>query len=543
VIDDDLSLDELRRRLEEAEETLRAIRCGEVDALIVDDPAGAERVYTLRGADTPYRVFVEQMHEGAVTLMPEGFILYCNHQFAALVGRPLEDVIGASLASLVVEDDREGLDALLGARRGRRQLHLASATGEPVPVYVSLSSLGDSPEDVLSVIVTDVRELRRAEVLRAEAEAASQAKDHFLAVLSHELRTPLTPVLTGIALLERDQTLSPRSREFVEVLRRNVELEARLIDDLLDLTRIARGKVNLDKRPIDLGTVIEHAIDVCRPDIEARRLHFGVDWGPRPYIVEADATRVQQVLWNLIKNAIKFTPHGGCVGLRCWCDGDDALVEVSDSGLGIEPSELAHIFDAFVQAERSTTRHFGGLGLGLAISKALVEMHGGRIHAHSDGPNTGARFTVRLPMSRDGLAAAGGMAAADRRAGAGPLRILLVEDHGDTAEMVAAVLELEGHRVHMAADVATALEAAAHETFDLLVSDLGLPDGSGLDVMRALRSRGQTVPGIALTGYAQETDVEQSRAAGFEAHMVKPVDPARLLEVFAEVARRPGAPS
>ena len=239
-----------------------------------------------------------------------------------------------------------------------------------------------------------------AEQAKAAAEQANRAKDHFLAVLSHELRTPLTPVVMGLSMLQDRPDLDPAMRETLEMVRRNVELEARLIDDLLDVSRIAQGKIELSRGPVELCTVIQRAVEVCKPDIEARRLHFGVDLGPAaPYWVEADASRLQQVFWNLLKNAIKFTPHGGCVGIRCRPNenarGRRGQRQRDRDRAG---GAVARIFNAFEQAERSITQQFGGLGLGLAISKALVEMHGGRIEAHSEGRDKGATFRVRLPL-------------------------------------------------------------------------------------------------------------------------------------------------
>jgi two-component system CheB/CheR fusion protein len=385
-----------------------------------------------------------------------------------------------------------------------------------------------------------------AEHAKARAEEANRAKDHFLAVLSHELRTPLTPVLTAIALLQKDPTLSARTRTHVDIMRRNVELESRLIDDLLDLTRIAHGKLEMDRRRFDLCTVIQRAIEVCRADIEARRLHFGVDLGPRPYVVEGDPARLQQVFWNVLKNAIKFTPHEGCVGVRCRRDDGSVVVEILDSGIGLEPAEVARIFDAFAQAERSITRQFGGLGLGLAISKALVDAHDGTIEARSDGRNRGATFIVRLPTVAlpDGVETASSATAPARteRRDRQTLRILLVEDHGDTADMIVEVLEGDGHHVETAGDVATALESALRARFDLLVSDLGLPDGSGLELMQELRARGNRLPGVAVSGYGHTHDIQRSRDAGFHSHLVKPVDPDRLLEaVDRAVGGRPAA--
>ena len=256
-----------------------------------------------------------------------------------------------------------------------------------------------------------------------------------------------------------------------------------------------------------------------------------------PYWVEADASRLQQVFWNLLKNAIKFTPQGGCVGIRCRPNGECVVVEVNDSGIGIEPAALPRIFNTFEQAERSITQQFGGLGLGLAISKALVEMHGGKIEAHSEGRGKGATFRVRLPLcARRPAQRLPTMGTWCPCPGAvRPLHILLVEDHGVTAKMMRIVLTADGHTVESAGDVATALELAGQQAFDLLVSDLGLPDGSGHDLIRQLRQRGHKFPGIALSGYGQAEDIERSREAGFSAHLTKPASREAVLAAVASV--------
>ena len=393
-----------------------------------------------------------------------------------------------------------------------------------------------------SGIAMDITDRKRAEeeveaAAKAAAEQANRAKDHFLAVLSHELRTPLTPVVMGVSMLQDRADLDPAVRETLEMVRRNVEMEARLIDDLLDVSRIARERSNCSRSPVELCTVIQRAVEVCKPDIEAGRLNFGVDLGPAaPYWVEADVPRLQQVFWNLLKNAIKFTPHGGCVGIRCRPDEEHVVVEVNDSGIGIEPEALPRIFNAFEQAERSITRQFGGLGLGLAISKALVEMHGGTIEAHSEGRGKGATFRIRLPLTAPAGQPERRRAAAPRNCAVRPLQILLVEDHGVTAKMMRMVLTADGHTVETAGDVATALELAGQQAFDLLVSDLGLPDGSGHDLMRQLRQRGHKFPGIALSGYGQEEDIQRSREAGFAAHLTKPASREAVVEAVAFVA-------
>jgi PAS domain S-box-containing protein len=373
-----------------------------------------------------------------------------------------------------------------------------------------------------------------AECAKTAAEEANRAKDHFLAALSHELRTPLTPVVMGVSMLQDRHDLDPAAREALEMVRRNVEMETRLIDDLLDVARIARGKIELTRRPVELSTIIDRAVEVCKPDIDARGLEFGVDLGPAaPYWVEADAVRLQQVFWNLLENAIKFTPHGGCIGIRCRPHEDHVLAEVSDSGIGVEPEALPRIFKAFEQAERPTARQFGGLGLGLAISKTLVEMHGGTLSVHSDGRNQGATFRVRLPLCAPaGRSDAPASAPPERRV-ARPLLILLVDDHRVTAKMMRMVLTEAGHSVETAGDVATALALASQGSFDLLLSDLGLPDGSGHDLLRELRSRGHTFPAIALSGYGQEDDIRRSREAGFAIHLTKPASQEAVVEAIA----------
>jgi two-component system CheB/CheR fusion protein len=318
--------------------------------------------------------------------------------------------------------------------------------------------------------------------------------------------------------------------------RRNVELESRLIDDLLDVTRIARGRIELSRKPIDLRTIIQRAVEVCTPDIEARHLHFGTDFQNESLMVQADAARLQQVFWNLLKNAVKFTPHDGNLAIRAWRHNGHAMVEVSDSGAGIEPESISKIFNAFEQAQPLITRHFGGLGLGLAISKALVEMHGGTIVARSDGRDRGATFTVQLPIAEiaaDAPDQPSSPASAARAASTLPKRnILYVEDHGDTARILSRLLCSEGHTVERAGDVETALNMATSGNFDLLISDIGLPDGTGHDLMRELRSRGNTIPGIALSGYGMASDIAASREAGFFEHLTKPTDVTRLLEAI-----------
>jgi PAS domain S-box-containing protein len=373
---------------------------------------------------------------------------------------------------------------------------------------------------------------------RAEAERASRAKDEFLAVLSHELRTPLTPVLLTVSLMESHPELPADLREDVATIRRNVELESRLISDLLDLTRVAQGKLQLEEQQVDLHLVVRSAVEICRREQSAR---LAVELGAARHTVVGDATRLQQVLWNLVNNAQKFTPPDGVITVRSSDAGPGRVrVEVSDTGAGIDPSVLPRLFNAFEQGEARVSRQQAGLGLGLTISKKLAEAHGGTITAFSEGRGRGATFTVELPVV-DALAPQAKpprparLPAAERS-----MKVLLVEDHEPTLKVLSKLLGMMGHRVTGAASVAEAAAAADRDGFDLIISDLGLPDGSGLDVMRQLKDR-YSGRAIALTGYGMESDVEATRNAGFALHLTKPVDMASLEAAIRCV--QPGAAS
>ncbi len=380
------------------------------------------------------------------------------------------------------------------------------------------------------------QELKRA---NAMAETASRAKDQFLAMLSHELRTPLTPVLM-IAADARDNARTPEHlRETFEMIRQNLELEARLIDDLLDVMRIVRGKMPFHFEGVDAHAQVARAVEICRGEARAKGLRMSVELGAADHHVLADAARLQQVLWNLIKNAVKFTPEGGTVVIRTR-DGDGRLVvEVADNGIGIDPAHLPNIFNAFEQGENVITRRFGGLGLGLAISRSIAEGHGGQLSADSQGRDRGATFTLTLPVETPSTAPEPAPAPpSDGRANRADLRLLLVEDDAMTARIMAKLLRQNGYVVTTANSVAGALEVPGDD-YDLVVSDIGLPDGSGLDLMRAILRR-RDVPGIALTGYGMEEDVAKSRQAGFVAHLTKPLDFAKLDSMIRKVATPDG---
>jgi signal transduction histidine kinase/DNA-binding response OmpR family regulator len=364
---------------------------------------------------------------------------------------------------------------------------------------------------------------KAAQRARAESERANVAKDSFLAMLSHELRTPLTPVLTSVLALEQTDDLSDEVRASLQMIRRNVELEARLIDDLLDLTRISKGKVQLSLEEVDAHLLLRNAVEICQADIDKKNLALRTDFAAENVHLEADPARLQQIFWNLIKNAVKFTPEGGRLEIRTQNNNGQLQVQVSDSGMGIDAETLPKIFNAFEQGDRM---QLGGLGLGLAISKALVETHSGTLTAESPGQNQGATFTAMFPVAEHN-AGASKNAIPSLPVARKAMRVLLVEDHEDTNRSLTQLLRRRGYHVQAAHSVESALEAAAQERFDVLVSDIGLPDGSGIELMQKLKGDHQ-IFGIALTGFGMEEDLRRSHDVGFTHHLIKPVDLNRL---------------
>ena len=364
---------------------------------------------------------------------------------------------------------------------------------------------------------------------KEQAEAASRAKDRFLAVLSHELRTPLSPVLLLLSAMQNDPELPQRLRDDVLTVLRNVQLETKLIDDLLDLSRVITGKLRLDRASTDVHALLQHVCDSSAAEFAAKSISLQLELRAPQHRVEADSARLQQVIWNLLRNALKFTEPGGRVAVSTSNPHPGELrIAVSDSGVGIRPEALPKIFDAFEQGDPVVTQRFGGLGLGLAISKAVIEMHQGVISAASPGPGQGSVFTVELPAQQAPAPIhkkySPPAAASD---GKPPIRVLLVEDHVDTARALSRLLSVTGYSVGMAGTVASALKLAAAEPFDVMVSDIGLPDATGFELMRRVRDE-FGLKGIALTGFGQDDDLARSREAGFSDHVVKPVDIARL---------------
>lgn len=373
-------------------------------------------------------------------------------------------------------------------------------------------------------------------LLNEELRHASKAKDDFLAVLSHELRTPLTPALAAAGYLADHDDLPAELRDEANAIRAGVQLEARLIDDLLDLTRITRGKIELDRQIVDAHDLVQKTLEIVREDVRRSRLDVVSDLKATDYHVLADPVRLQQVFWNLLNNAVKFTANGGRITVTTWNEAGRFALEVRDTGVGIQPELQERIFGAFEQGEHSIRRQFGGLGLGLTIAKTLLDLHGGTIAVRSEGKNHGASFQVTLSVVAPAKVAPSKRVPRSAPIGKG-LDLLLVEDHVQTLQVLSGLLRKRGHKVATADSVESALQLLEENKFDALISDIGLPDGSGCDVMRAAKQR-QALPGIALSGFGMEEDVRRSKEAGFGHYLTKPVDFHNLEACLGGIASR-----
>lgn len=753
---------ELHRRLEEAEETLRAIRGGEVDALVVDGPGG-EMVYTLTSADYPYRLMIDEMNEGAVSVSPDSLILYSNRNFGGILGLPETSMTGASLRDYVVPELRDQFieDLEKSRQQGiRREYILKAGTGKDVPVLMSFAKLQPQTNSV-NIVVTDLtaqkgmeerlrhakdgleeqvsdrtKELRDSEArlfrilehsaadlkamrrlneigtrcardgddvngcleeilnvaieisgadkgniqlldltsgtlvmlahrgfdnafleffasvdeadtacghamqsqqrviveditaseiylgkpslkmlldadvravqsvplvssagnllgmisthfstphrpseqelrlmdllarqtadylerkrveeereqllsreheLRETAEEANRLKDEFLAIMSHELRNPLNVILGYAELLLRVDEIksSENLRRMADAVKRNAVAQSKLIRDLLDLSRLRSGKLELNRETISPVTSIENAIETVRLDAQGKEITIEVQAPGDLVFVKADPVRLEQIIWNLLNNSIKFTPKGGRIVVRLEEEADQIVLTVADNGQGIDSSFLPHIFEIFRQADAGTNRSQSGMGIGLAVVQQLVELHGGSVTAYSGGAGQGATFTIRLPRSVEAKVAMSPMHNFSNGTLKG-MAVLVVDDSEDTAEMVRHLLEIGGANVKMATSGAEALRLASEGEFDVVLSDISMPGMDGFEFLRKLRELPgkHDLPAIALTGFGRPEDVQRAASEGFYAHLTKPFDIetlATLLQKLAADSRR-----
>ncbi len=518
----------------------------------------AERA--LRESEDRYRDLVENSHELMCTHDLEGNILSVNPWAARVLGYPQEMLIGMNVRDGLVPEYRAQFDEYIrrvkteGSARGVMKVRTANGETRMWEYYNTLRTEGvETP--IVRGMAHDATERRQALVrekdARHEAEAANRVKDEFLSTLSHELRTPLTAIMGWSNLLVYGEVAPEKHQQAFETIARNAKSQAQLIDDLLEVSRIITGKIRLDFIPCELQTVIEAAAESLRPTAEAKGVSLQIsaksDVGP----VLGDRERLQQVVWNLLSNAVKFTPSGGSVQLDLVRINAHAEIVVTDSGAGIGGDFLPHVFERFRQADGSTTRKHGGLGLGLAIVRHLVELHGGSARAESEGEGKGATFTVRLPLMQQSphhvetrppapLKPATKNGEAPSLAG---LNLLIVDDEPDARDLVSTMLQRCGANVQTAASAREALERMETWKPDVLIADIGMPVEDGYDLIKKVRARskeaGGQVPALALTAYARSQDRVRALSSGYQVHLAKPVDRAELATVVARLGALP----
>ena len=512
--------------------------------------------HAVRASEEQYRLLFNSMEEGFCTIEvlfdkknnPTDYrFLEINDAFERHTG--LVNAKGKLMRDLAPNHEQHWFDiygkiALTG--ESQRFENSAEALGRWYEVHGF--RVGDPAARRVGIVFSDItrRKEREEEMRQAkeQAERASNAKDEFLAALSHELRTPLTPVLMTAAELRDDARLPADMRDQLAMMKRNIELEARLIDDLLDLTQIVHGKLALRLQPCDTHSLVALAVEMVRSQAHTKKVAVDIDLRADRAQVMADPARLQQVFWNLLSNAVKFTPESGRVTVRSQHQNGEVIIEIADTGVGISPEALDKIFLPFEQAaEIQKDRRFGGLGLGLSITKAILDQHGAGIEVRSDGIGRGAMFRVKLvltdaPVRLPSVPVQPNAAAFyGRPAAKTPLQVLLVEDHEATIEVLRRLLTRDGHTVKLAMTIAAAKHIAKNGKFDLLISDLGLPDGTGFELMEELRKK-YNLSGIALSGYGMEEDLRRTREVGFHTHLIKPVDFEQLRRAISDLTEK-----
>jgi PAS domain S-box-containing protein len=527
----------------------------------------------LRGEREWFRTTIASIADAVIAADEAGRVTTVNAVAEALTGFVAREVLGMPLDSVFRAQGADPASPVESpfervVRDGRvadlpRDTVLISRDGTHFPVEGTAAPIRDArghPRGVV-LVFRDIRERRRVEQeradllarereARAEAEQASRAKDEFIATLSHELRTPLNSVLGWARLLRMGKLDTAGVTRAVQAIERGATTQAQIVDDLLDIARIVRGQLRLDVRPVDMAPVVEAAIDTVRPAAAARDIHVAAALEPKLPPVPGDPGRLQQIAWNLLTNAIKFTPAGGRVEVRLARRGDLVELAVHDTGAGIAPEFLPHVFERFRQADSSTTRAHGGLGLGLAIVRHLTEGHGGTVSVESAGPGLGSTFRVLLPVQqprarvRDGDPSRRALRpapAAPLPEAFGSLRVLVVDDDRDTLEVVRELLEVAGAEVVPAASVDEALDRLAGGRVDVLLSDIGMPGKDGYELIRAVRAlpaeRGGAIPAAALTAFTNEDHRHRALAAGYQMYLAKPIEPGELVAAVAGLAK------
>lgn len=526
----------------------------------------------LRTSEIRYRRLFEAARDGILVLDAATLkITDVNPFMTELLGYSRKEFLGKEIWEIGLFSDKEA------SRQAFRELQvkgylryenmpLQTAAGKVRQVEFVSNVYQEDSHQVIQCNIRDITDRKQAEeerrllldsaqAARAEADTANGIKDEFLATVSHELRTPLSAILGWSQLLASGNLDQQEAKRAVETILRNARAQREIIDDLLDISRIITGKLRLDVRPVEIDRIIEAVVEGVRPAADARHIHLQTTIDPRSGPISGDPDRLQQIVWNLLSNAIKFTPEGGRVEVRM--DRTDSQVEIliSDTGQGIDPELLLHVFDRFRQFDSSSRRRHGGLGLGLSIVRQLVELHGGTVTVESPGPGAGTTFKVVLPVTRvqpdisykEKTSLAGeGISSTDSSPSLDGLRVLVVDDEYDSRELVAAVLIMQGAEVVSVGSAVKALEEMERRRFDVLVSDIGMPEMDGywlIDKVRRLPAEGGgKIPAVALTAYAGVEDRRRVMQAGYQLHLPKPVEPARLTSVVASLGGRNAAP-
>src|SRR5438552_14127668 len=524
-------------------------RCSESDGILPSQPMGDNGSITsvLHQTAEQFHILVDSVEEYAIYMLdPNGTVVTWNKGAQKIKGYMPGEIIGKNFACFYTAEDvaagKPQRNLSEAARHGniRDQGLRVRKDGSTFEAEVILTVLRDDKGNIrgyskVTRDITDQIRSRESEAEKIAAQKASKAKDDFLAALSHELRTPLTPALAAATYLQENAGKLPNEfAEDVQIIDRNLQLQARLIDDLLDLTRITHGKLPLTLERVDANALVRDAIEIAQSAIAAKKLNVSTEFDATKPCILGDSIRLQQVFWNLINNAVKFTPSGGQIAIRTSNDDTGHFhFEIRDNGIGIEQERLDSLFTPFEQADASVSRQFGGLGLGLAISKHLVELHHGTIEGESRGRSFGATFKVSLDTLPEGI----GTTDLDSRAPKyrpKSLRILLVEDHRDTRRTLSRLLTHFGHEVLAADSIQSARKIVDSGNVEVLLCDIGLPDGTGYELVSQAKSK-QPLKAVALTGFGSEEDIRRSKEAGFDFHLVKPVDLHELQTILDQV--------
>ncbi|MDQ1637226.1 MAG: hypothetical protein QOF62_565 [Pyrinomonadaceae bacterium] len=495
---------------------------------------------------------LDAVEQAVIATDLEGNIIYWNSFAERLYGWKGSEALAANIIDITPAASlrERAVEIFSTVKQGQSwsgEFVVKRRDGTEFPALVTDSPIFNDQRELIGIVGVSVdntsrrhteeerdKLLAREQQARAEAEDANRLKDEFLATLSHELRNPLNVVIGYAEILRRSD--ESQSHAFVvkaaNTIRRNALAQARLVSDLLDLSRLQMGKVALNQQPVSLSTIITDAIETVRAEATAKRIELNIAMDSEILVIEGDPVRLGQVAWNLLNNAVKFTPVDGEVKIALTKDGDDAKLVIADNGQGISPDFLPHVFEIFRQADASSARRQGGMGIGLALVKQLAELHGGRVSAESEGVGAGARFSVWIPLYKAGLTGL----ESERTGATGALSnkfILVVDDSSETAEMLVKLMQLEGAFVESARSGAEALEIAGRKNFDLVVSDISMPEMDGYQLLQKLRELPSmvNVPAVALTGYGRGADVDRALEEGFAEHLTKPLDLDQLLQI------------